>query len=258
MKLTFALLLIGLCLWPGYARGEYDLDIEQVIDGAYRQDSLTRAEVGAMSIRAESYVRKLNGDGEVEEEKKFIKEYYFKDSLFKEVYLEYSLDGQLQDEEQLQKQIEEAAERRRKGRNRDASIRPLTPFYPENREHYKFSMPGVEIQHGCVSYHIVADCMADDENLMEGDYWFEANALNLVYAEFHPAKLPSKIKQLDMTMSLAPVEAGYWLPVGFHLIGRGKVLIFIKFYFEVEEKYGIPEIKLDLPDSFFKEDDDER
>lgn len=257
MRYAISFLLV-LCIIPGYARSQADLEIEEVIAGAYVRDSISRAEVGAMTMQAESYSRKLGGDGEVKEEKKFIKDYYFKDSLFKEVYLEYYLDDQKQSDEELQKQIEEAADRRRKGRNRDASIRPMIPFYPENREHYIFSMPGVEMQHGCVCYHIVAECRADDENLLEGDYWFETNNLNLVYAEFRPAKMPSKIKQLDMTMSYAPVEHGFWLPVGFHLRGRGKVLVFIKFNFEVEEKYSQHKVFVELNDDFFTEAGNEK
>ena len=257
MRRAFVFLLI-LGIVPACVRGQSDLPIEKVIEGAYLRDSTTRAEVGAMTMRAESYSRKLDGDGRVEQEKEFIKEYYFKDSLFKEEYLEYYLDGQRQSDKELQKQIKEAEERRKKGRNRDASIRPLEPFYPENREHYSFSMPGVEMQHGCVTYHVVAECREKDENMLEGDYWFEVNYLNLVHTEFHPSKMPSKIKQLDMTMSFAPVEHGFWLPVGFHLIGRGKVFFLIKFNFEVEEKYSQYKVFVDLSDDFFTEVSDER
>ena len=118
-------------------------------------------------------------------------------------------------------------------------------------------MPGVEVKHGCVAYHIVAECLTEDENLYEGDFWFEANWLNMVHAEFRPAKMPSKIKQLDMVKSFAPVEHGYWLPVGFSLRGRGKVMIFIKFNFAVEERYSKHKINVGLTDEFFAEDDDE-
>jgi hypothetical protein len=249
--------LVMLLLWSAVGRCQNDLDIEEVITGAYTRDSLTRSEIGVMMMEAESYSRSLKGDGEVKEEKKFLKNYYIKDTLIKAEFLEYYLDSELQDEKELQKQIKEARERREKGRNRDASINPMTPFYPENREHYLFSMPGVEKQHGCICYHVKAECQIEDEDLLEGDFWFEVNDLNLVHAEFHPAKMPSKIKQLDMKKSYAPVEYGYWLPVGFHLRGRGKVMIFIKFNFEVEERYSKHKINVEVPDDFFVEESDE-
>lgn len=239
------------------AQEEGHLEIDQVIAGGVQRDSINRAEVKDMTMEAVSYSRSLTGDGEVKEEKKFIKNYFFKDSLFKVEFLEYYKDSVLQDDKELQKEIKEAAERRAKGRNRDASINPMEPFYPENRQHYRFSMPGVEVKRGCVVYHVVAECMIEDENLYEGDFWFEVKWLNLIYAEFHPAKMPSKIKQLDMIKSFAPVEHGYWLPTGFSLRGRGKVLMFIKFNFEVEERYSKHEINVGLTDEFFAEDDDE-
>jgi hypothetical protein len=251
------LLLAMLLILPGYVWCQEDLEIEQVIAGAYARDSIKRAEVGDMTMYAESYARKLSGDGEVKEEKKFFKNYYFKDTLFKAEFLEYYLEGQLQDEKKLQEQVKEAAERRKKGRNRDASINPMEAFYPENRHHYVYSMPGIEKQHGCVCYHITAECMSDEEELLEGDFWFEAEGLNLVHGEFRPAKMPSKIKQMDMTMSFAAAEDGYWLPAGFYMRGRGKVLIFIKFNFEVEEKYSQHKINVGLTDDFFAEDGDE-
>jgi hypothetical protein len=246
------LILLPACGW-----GQNDLDTEEVIAGAYARDSITRAEIGVMTMEAKSYSRSLKGDGEVKEEKKFLKNYYLNDSLFKVEFLEYYLDDELQDEKELQKQVEESIERRKKGRNRDASINPMTPFYPENRQNYIFSMPGIEKQHGCICYHVRAECLVEDETLLEGDYWFEVNHLNLAHAEFRPAKMPSKIKQLDMKKSFAPVEHGYWLPVGFHLRGRGKVMIFIKFNFEVEERYSKHKINVAVADDFFAEDDNE-
>ena len=228
-------------------------DIDSIITGACERDSITRAEIGAMTMNAESYSRKLGGDGAVKEEKKFLKSYAFKGKLFKEEFREYYLDGKLQDESELKKQVAESNERRRKGRSRDASINPMEPFYPENRGKYVFTLTGKELQHGCVSYHIVADCLVEDENLYEGDFWFEVNWLNLVHAEFHPAKMPTTIKMLDMTKSYGPVEYGYWLPVGFHLRGKGQAMLFIKFNFEVEERYSGHKIHVGLTDDFFTE-----
>ncbi len=256
MPRTMVIAVLAAALCAGAVCAQDTLDVDQIIRGAVRQDSITRAEVGAWEMQAESFVRKLGGDDQVKEEKKFLKTYYFKDSLFKVVFHEYYLDGVLQDQKELDKQIREAAERRKKGRNRDASVNPMEPFYAENRGKYVFTLAGKELTHGCIAYHIIAECLEDDENLFEGDFWFEINHLNLLRAEFRPAKMPSKIKMLEMTKDFAPVEAGYWLPVGFRLHGKGQVLLFIKFNFAVEERYSKWEIRLDLPDSFFEETSD--
>ncbi len=256
MRRIVPLAFITIILCFGAAYSQDSLDVDQIISGAVRQDSITRAEVGAWEMQAVSYVRKLGGDEEVKEEKKFLKTYYFKDSLFKAVFHEYYRDGELQSQKELDKQIGEAAERRKKGRNRDASVNPMEPFYPENRGKYIFTLAGKELTHGCIAYHIVAEALEENQNLFEGDFWFEINHLNLLHAEFRPAKMPSKIKMLEMVKDYAPVEAGYWLPVGFRLHGKGQVLLFIKFNFAVEERYSKWEIKLDLPDTFFEETSD--
>jgi hypothetical protein len=254
MRTLWLILSVPICF--GSAWSQDSLGIEQIVDAAYRRDSVTRADIGVMKIQAESYVRSLKGSGEVKEEKKFIKTYYLKDSLFRAEFHEYYRDGEPQNEKELQKEIEEAKERRRKGRNRDASINPMEPFYPENRQHYIFTLAGRESRHSCQCYHVIAECLVEDENLLEGDYWFEVNGLNLVHTEFHPSKMPSKIKMLDMVKSCAPVEHGYWLPVGFRLRGKGQVLLFIKFNFEVEERYTGHKINVEVPDDFFAEDED--
>jgi len=254
MRMLWLVMAALVCAGAGWS--QESLEIEQIIEGAYRRDSTTRAEIGAMTMEAESFVRNLKGSGDVKEEKRFTKTYYFKDTLFKAEFHEYYRDGELQDEKELQKEIEEAEERCRKGRNRDASVNPMEPFYPENRQHYVFTLAGRVLQHGNVCYRVIAECLKEDENLFEGEYFFEVNWLNLVHVRFHPARMPSKIKMLDMIKNFAPVEHGYWLPVGFKLRGKGQVLLFIKFNFEVEERYSGHKINVGLPDEFFAEDED--
>jgi hypothetical protein len=246
-------ILAVLLLLSGAAWCQDVLSLEQVVDSVYKRDSITRAEVGDMVMDAESYSRKLSSDGAVKEEKKFFKTYYFKGPLVKTVFHEFYLDGVRQDDKALQEQIKDDAERRRKGRARDASVDPLLPFHPENRSQYAFTLVSVEQKHGCICYHVTADCLIDDESKFEGDYWIETKWLNLVHAEFHPADLPTGLKSLELQKSYAPVEHGYWLPIGLQVRGKGQVLLFIKFNFAVEELYSKHKINTGLTDDFFKE-----
>lgn len=232
------------------------LDIEEVIENAYQADNSFRAETADFSMMVESYARSLKGDGEVKEEKKFLKKYYYRGNLFKQEFLEFYLDGEKQDAKELAEQVKVARERKKKGRSRDGSINCLKPFYPEQRVDYLFSMPGVEKKNGYECYHIIAVCRVEDDQLLEGDYWFETENQNLVYAKFRPAKMPSKIKNLDMEMEYGPTDDGAWLPKRFYLKGNGKVLIFIKFRFEVEEFFTDHKFNTGLTDEFFQEDGD--
>jgi len=251
------LVMVALLLAVGAVCGQTQLDIEQVIAQACRRDSLNRADVHDLVMSAESYGRTLRGDGTIKEEKLFFKTYYFKDSLFRTEFHQYYLNGQLQGAEELQKQVKEDEKRRKEDHNRDASVIPVELFYPRNRQHYIYSMPGIEVRQGYTCYHVKAECLEESENLLEGDFWFEVDDFNLVEADFHPARLPTTIRKLNMTMVYGPAVTGYWLPMSFCLEGRGKALLVIKFNFEVEEKYTRHKINVGLTDDYFSEDANE-
>ncbi len=256
MNGLYVAVMVGMLLAPTIAWGQ-QMEIDKIVEGAYLRDSTARAGMADLTMTAESFARRLTGDNAVKEEKKFLKTYYFKDTLFRVDFLEYSLDGVRQDSAKLAAEIKDAAERRKKGRMRDATIRPLEPFSPEHRADYEFALIGTEEKQGRQCYRVEAECLRDDQNLLTGQYWFETTGLNLVYTEFRPAKLPSPLKQLDMQMWFAPAADGIWLQERFHLLGRGQVMLFIKFRFEVEERYYDHAINTGLTDYFFKEKRDE-
>lgn len=253
----FRVFLLSGGLVLGLAMTASAVDVGDVVEGAYRRDRLVRAEIVDLTMEAVSLSRKLTGDGSVKEEKKFLKTYYFKDSLFATSFHEYYLDGVKQDEKKLIEQVREDEQRRSKGRGRDASIDPLAPFSPKNRQNYRFTLLDDESRQGADCYHVNAECLVEDENLLEGDFWFDREGFNLVYAEVHPAELTSPLKQLDMVQSRKRHESGYWLPDRFYLRGRGKVMLVIKFAFEVEEKYSNHRLNGGLSDELFKEKGDE-
>lgn len=248
--------VLAVVLMAGVACAQ-DATADEIVQGAYERDSAMHAAISDLTMTAESYSRKLSGDGEVKEEKKFLKTYYFMRPLFKVDFHEYILDGVKQDEKKLDEQIKEAKERRKKGRTRDATIDPLKLFYPDARGDYTFELIGVEQKEGVSCYHIIADCQLEDDKLLEGEFWFTTEGFNPVHAEFHPAKMPSAIKRLNMKRTYAKAVDGWWLPKYFYLRGNGKVMIFIKFNFEVEEYYADYKINSGLDDSFFKEAEDE-
>ncbi|MCK5127293.1 MAG: hypothetical protein KAR42_13645 [candidate division Zixibacteria bacterium] len=251
--LVFYLFMLALLASP-MAAG--DITVEEIVSGVYERDSLMHSQISDLTMTAESYARKLTGDGDIKEEKKFIKKYYFKRPNFKVELLEYYLEDEKQDDRALEEEIEKANDRRKKKRMRDASIDPLKLFGPEHRGDYDFELIGIEVRDEVECYHLFADCKLEDDKLLEGDFWFSTNGFNPVFTEFHPSKMPSKIKVLDMKRGYGPVGE-WWLPQYFSLRGSGKVLIFIKFNFAVEEFYSNFVINSGLDDSFFKEEEDE-
>ena len=266
-RLSKALLIIAILSFGLISAGDLP-DIEDLVHDIYLRDSLQKSDIGDLTVSAISFSRKLSGKDEVKEEKRFIKKYFFKDTLFREEVLEFYLDGKLQDQENLDDQVRKAKKKREKGQMRDASMNPLEPFVLYKQKMHEFALISVEAKNGYDCYHIGVRGKKSDPDILEGDYWFEINGLNPVYAEFHPTKLPGPIKQLDMQMSYAPVNKPspngdnatvdqYWLPSRFHLYGRGRVLLFIKFRFEVEETYSNPIFDCNLDESFFMEDEDD-
>ena len=237
------------------AASTHGATIDEIVTMAYTADSTKHAQISDLTMMVESYTRKLDGDDKVKEEKRFLKKYYYRDSRFHEQLLEYYLENERQDQKALEDQIKDNNERRKKGRMRDASIDPMKLFYPDRRGDYDFALIGDETREGYDCWHITADCNVEDENMMEGDFWIEKQGGNVAYCDFHPAKMPSKIKNLDMQRQFIPTESGFWLPTYFHLKGNGKVMIFIKFNFEVEEYYQDYDINTGFDDAIFEEHD---
>jgi hypothetical protein len=237
--------------------GAADIALEDIIDGAYRRDSCMYADIKDLTISVEAYGRKLSSDGDVKEEVKFLKTYYFKDTLFAVEYTEYYKDGEKQPDKELAKQQKEAIKKLKKGKTRDARANPIDPFYPKFRDKYRFDFIGTESKNGYECYHIFAECLEENEELVEGDFWFDIDELNLTVTEFRPAKLPGPLKQLDMVQTRKLTETGYWMPDNFHIYGRGKVMIFIKFYFEAEEFYTNHKFNSGLTDDIFGEANNE-
>jgi hypothetical protein len=246
-------LLAAIVLAAGTAAADPSAGIETIVDGVYLRDSTQRAKIEDVTMSVESYSRKLAGDGTVKEEKRFLKTDYLKDTLFRVDFHEFYLDGIRQDSVALLKEVKADADRRRKGRNRDANINPLVAFYPAGRSHYEFTMKGTETREGRTCYHVAADCRVERDSLLEGDFWFETEGLNLVFVQFHPAKLPGPLKQLDMEIWYTPDTDGRWLPAKFHLLGRGRVMLFVTFNFAVDERYYDHRVNTGLADDFFKE-----
>jgi hypothetical protein len=257
------LLLCAVFLFSSAATFGQEPEIDNIVAGIYVRDSVVDDAITDMSMTALVYSRKLDGDGSIKEEDRFYKTYYFKDSLYKVDYAEYVLPGSdvTPDEEaKLQKKAaeraKEARKRRKKGRARDANIDALRPFAPGVRSYYRYALVGIEELDGLPCYHVTAQTDSQDVTFYVGDWWFETESLNPVYARFTSSKLPSKMSIFDMEMNWMPTSTGYWLPGRFYVHGKGQVLILIKFHFEGEEIFSDYKINQGYPDSFFREEED--
>ncbi len=254
--MRFSILICLSMLLAVGAMGQETPPVQGIISGAWKTDSIQRSEINTLTMTAESFVRRLSGDGDVKEEKQFLKNYTFHDTALAVEFVEFYLDGVPQSEDKLRAEAEDAAKRRKEGKSRDASIRPLTAFAPDIRTHYSYNLMGIEPIRGFTCYHITAAYDGKDEEIYEGDFWIETESLHLVKAELRPSELPGPLKQLDMSFTYAPQD-GWWLPQSFHLHGRGRAMLVISFHFEVEERYTDHRVNVPIDHSKFEEAGDE-
>ena len=206
-------------------------------------------------MTVESYSRKLTADGEVKEEKRFLKTDYIKDTLFRVHFQQFFLDGVRQDDAALLKEARAHADRRRQGRSRDANINPADVFYPSKRSNYEFTFKGVETREGRACYHLIADCLVKDDSLIEGEYWFETEGLNLVYVGVPSGQTSRPAQTARHADVVRPRPTRYVVAGQVPLFGRGKVMLLIKFNFEVDETVFRPSGQHRIDGKLFQGDD---
>ena len=225
-------------------------------------DSRQREAVRDVVFDVEALEGKMEDDDQFVEEAKFIKKIYLKylmdTTLIHEEYLEYFESGELQPEKKMREQADERLEKKQKRKSKDISYSMLTPFYPENRELYDISYEGVAPDlingHRCHHFHVKAT--KDDDQLINGEFYFETDGFNLVQVDFTPAKLVKKmmfkLKKLDMRLQFEQVKEGFWLPFQFDIEGKGKAALFVGVNFAGTEYYRNPVINGGIEDSIFE------
>ena len=99
------------------------------------------------------------------------------------------------------------------------------------------------------------------DSLIEGEFFFDAESLHLVRADFSPSKLVKKLmfrlKRLDMTLVQGPTPEGYWLPREFRIDGKGKAGLLFGVSFGGRERYTNPVVNSGLDETIFEETSDE-
>ena len=264
---TFLLapLLVAALTVPGLlAQDEAAIDTEALIEQFLSVDSRQREQIRDVVFDTEMLEGKMDGNDSFEQQARFIKRVSIKflqdTALFHEEYLEYYKDGKLESPKECEKQAKERLEKKRKRNARDISFPMLQPFQPDHRTEYDISYVGIaeEIE-GRNCYHFKVRSLVEDDEHINGDYYFDIESFQVVRVDFAPAKLIKKamfkLKQLDMTIVYGPTTEGYWLPVEFDIAGKGKAAFLFGVNFAGIEYYRNPQINVGLPDSLFEESD---
>jgi hypothetical protein len=242
------------------------IDPEALIEQILTVDAKQRSEIADIILDAENVQGKRENDGSLTEEKRFVKKVYVKylpdTAWYREKYLEYYKNGELQKPEERDKETAKQIEKKRKRKTSDISYPILSPFYPEQRGRYEITYEGVAAdridEHVCHYFRV--NSKEAESDYINGDYYFEAESFHLVRVDFSPAKLVRKtmfkLNQLNMSIWYRPTPEGWWLPRRFDIEGKGKATFFLGVRFAATEYYSNPQVNTGIQAKVFEDNND--
>lgn len=229
--------------------------IEQILDAEKQQREIVKN----VTFDAE-YIEGEEKDGKFIEKIRFDKKIYIKyetdTAYFVEEYISYYKDLEKQDDEKLISASNEKIEKKQSRKSKDISHSMLKPFYPNNQKLYSIEYFGVASDkvenYTCHSFKVRAN--EENTDLINGDYYFDAESFQLVLVDFSPAKLTKKMmfkmKKLKMTIIYKEYEDNLWFPKQFEISGKGKAMFLVGVQFAGTEYYRNPQINQDIDDKF--------
>ncbi len=266
LVVTF-ILLSGIARYAVCAQNEQGIDPEALIDRILSVDRKQRSEVHDVTFDAEYVEGDRNDNGDLKEKVRFLKKIFVKyeddTALFKEKYLTYYKNGEIQSEDNLEREARSRTEKRISRKAKDISYDMLKPFYPDERQHYTITYKGVSDQQyeGYTCYQFRVEAKEEDEQYVNGDYYIDAESFHLVEVDFSPAKLVRKamfkMNELRMTILYGPTDDGYWFPREFDIELSAKAMFLVGISVSGTEYYRNPVVNSGLSDDLFKENADD-
>lgn len=220
--------------------------------------------VNTLTLDAE-YVEGEWKDEEFKEKVKIIKKIYIKyledTALYAEEFLEFYKDGERKSDKDMRNEKKDRDEKRIKRKMRTVAYSMLTPFHNDQAALYDITYVGIADEEidGYTCHQFEVTAKEEEEQLINGDYFFDTESFNLVRVEFEPAKLVKKtmfkMKEMRMEVKYGPGENNLWFPRQFDIAGKGKAMFFIGVKFAGTEYYRNPQINLPIDDKFEGDED---
>ena len=271
MRITRAIVLAagllaaaGTCL----AQDNNGIDPEVLIERILAVDQQQKNLINDVVFDAEYVEREDKGDEGFKEKVRLVKKIYIKyledTTLYHEEFLEYYKDGELKSQKDLEKEAKDRREKKEKRKGRDVSYPILKPFYPEQRQFYEIEYIGVAEDRieGRVCHQFRVTAIEESDELIDGDYYIEAESFHPVRVEFSPSKLVKKLmfrlKELNMSIVYGPTEEDFWVPRQFDVRGKGKAAFFFGVNFAGTEYYRNPVVNEGIDDSVFEVNDEDK
>ncbi len=268
-SLTVTCTIIAILIFSSMAIAQQGtgIDPEALIEQILIVENRQYQQINDIVFDAELLLGKYDKKKGFEEKERFIKKVYMKylpdTILYAEEYLEYYESGEKKDHKKCKEKGREQVEKSKKRKSKNISTPMLKPFYPEEREFYEITYKGVadEKIDDKFCHYFTVESQVENEDFINGDYYFEAESFNLVRVDFMPAKLPGglmfKMKNLHLSVRYGPTSEGFWLPLQFDIRGKGKAIMFIGVNFAGVEYFRNPQINTGLSDEIFEEKENE-
>jgi hypothetical protein len=243
--------------------------LAQIIDRLLASEARQAEKVSDVVLDSELFERRLKGNGEIKEEKRYLKEVYFRkvpDSARKmevfERYLEFYKDGEKQSDNDLRKAVKDKVEKLKKGRGDDKARLLTDVFLPENAEFYSIFYEGIvdSAVENYTCYYIKVRAKENKDDLKErinAEFYIDTASARPVFVSFRPAEFKSnmmfKFKQLEMSLEFKEYQKDVWLPLRFYLRGKAKAALFFGVDFEANETFSNPRFDTGVEDIVFSE-----
>lgn len=237
------------------------VDPEALIEQILATDGHQRAEVHDVTFESQ-YIEGEETDKGFKEKARFNKRVqikYFKDTAwYHEEYLEYYKEGELQSMKECAEAGQEKMAKKKRRKSKDISYNMVEPFYAAKRPLYEITYKGIAEDKidGRSCHHFVVKAKEPDEQLVNGDYYFEGETFHLAKVDFSPSKMMHTIwfnfSKLNMSITYSPTAEGWWLPSQFFIEGKAKATLFIGVKFGGTEYFRNPVINSGLEDKLFE------
>lgn len=248
------------------AQNDTALESDAIIQKILAVEAKQRSEIQTLTFDAEYIEKESNGQGGYEEKVKLEKKIrikYLPDTIwYNEEYIRYFKSGEVRPAEECDEIAAERKDKKKRRGSRDISWPMLLPFKPASRGAYDISYVGVDdtAVFNFMCHHFKVTSTTEDEDKINGDYYFDAASFQLIRADFTPAKLSAnllfKLDKLQMSVSYAPNPEGHWLPQQFEINGKGKAAFFIDVDWQGTEYFHNPQVNTGISDELFKSDRD--
>jgi hypothetical protein len=237
-----------------------------IIQKILEVEAKQRSEIQSVVFDAEYIESESNGKGGYDEKvrlEKKIRMKYLPDTVwYNEEYLRYIKNGEVRPSKECDEIAADRKDKKKRRGARDISWPMIDPFKPENRSAYNVQYIGIDdtAAAGYFCHHFKVTAAADEEDRINGDYYFDAASFQLVKVDFWPARLGGnilfKLDSLKMSMTYAPTTEGHWLPQEFIVSGKGKAAFFIDVDWQGVEYFNNPQINTQISDEIFQTDRD--